>query len=270
MTDPTWRATTDAATIYQDQIVPALMEEWAPRVAAAADIRAGQRVLDVACGTGVLTRAAAIRAGPTGTVTGLDLSPRMLAIAEGLSPDLEWHEGNAESLPFADASFDAVVSQFGLMFIPDRTAALREMTRVLVPGGRLAVAVWAALSDTPAYAAEVALVERLAGAAAAEPLRAPFVLGEPAHLSEYFRAAGIADVKISLQHGKGTFPSIRTMVELDLRVLLPMMDIVLDEEVMHEILRQADAALRPFVEDNRGRIVFASPALLATAIKPTG
>ena len=268
MSEPIWRATSDAASIYQDQVVPALMEEWAPRVADAAAIRRGQRVLDVACGTGVLTRAAAARTGSGGAVIGLDLSPRMLAIAESLSPNLTWRQGSADALPFPDESFDAVVSQFGLMFFPDPSSALREMMRVLVPGGRLAVAVWASLSDTPAYAAEVELVERLAGAAAAAPLRAPFALGDVKRLAEHFHAAGIAGATVSLQQGPGTFPSIRTMVELDLRVLLPMMDVVLDENVIAEILRQADVALRPFVTEGGGKVAFASPALLATAVKP--
>lgn len=268
MTDPAWHATADAATIYQDQIVPALMEDWAPRVAAAADIRPGQRVLDVACGTGVLTRAAAIRTGPSGAVTGLDVSPRMLSIAARLSPTLEWREGTAESLPFPDESFDAVVSQFGLMFVPDPAAALGEMMRVLKPGGRLAVAVWASLRETPAYAAEVALVERVAGTNAGVPLRAPFLLGDRAQLAEHFLAAGIPDATIALHQGRGAFPSIRTMVELDLRVLLPMMDVALDEERIAAILRSAEAELRPFVTDEGGKVIFASPALLGTAIKP--
>jgi SAM-dependent methyltransferase len=268
MTDPSWHATADAATIYQDVVVPALMEEWAPRVAAAAEIRPGQRVLDVACGTGVLTRAAAIRTGQSGAVSGLDLSPRMLAVARRLSPTLTWREGSAEALPFPDESFDAVVSQFGLMFIPDPALALREMMRVLKPGGRLAVAVWASLSDTPAYAAEVALVERLAGSAASGPLRAPFVLGDRAQLAELFLAAGIPDAKVALQQGRGEFPSIRAMVELDLRVFLAMMDVVLDEDRIAEILREAETELRPFVSYEGGKVVFASPAILGTAVKP--
>jgi SAM-dependent methyltransferase len=261
MTEPVWRTrTNDAASIYQGQVVPALMEEWAPRVADAAGIGPDQRVLDVCCGTGVLTRAAAARAGPRGTVTGLDLSPHMLAVAASLSPDLTWQQGTAEALPFPDESFDAVVSQFGLMFVPDPAMALREMMRVLVPGGTLAVAIWGSLADTPAYAAEVALVERLAGRAAA--------LGYPASLAEHFRAAGIAGATIALEQGPGTFPSIRTMVELDLRVLLPLMDVVLEEQLIEEILRQAEVALQPFVTEDRGHVVFASPALLATAGKP--
>src|SRR5262245_28184379 len=159
MTGPPVRRDADAATGYQDMLVPALMQEWAPRVAAAAGIRPGDRVLDVACGTGVLTAEAARRAGPSGAVIGLDLSDEMLAVAARLHPTLRWQQGSGHALPFPDRSFDAVVSQFGLMFFPDPVAGLREMRRVLVPVGRLGVAVWGSLADTPAYAAEVRLVE---------------------------------------------------------------------------------------------------------------
>ena len=267
MPNPSWRDNADAASIYHDHVVPDVKAEWEPRVAAAADIRPGQRVLDVACGTGVLTRAAAIRTGPNGAVTGLDVSPRMLAIAARVSPELSWREGDAQELPFEDASFDAVVSQFGLMFIPNASLALREMMRVLKPGGHLAVAVWASLTDTPVYAAEVALVERVAGMAAAAPLRAPFVLGDPELLVELFSAAGIEGATVALQEGRGSFPSIRTMVELDLRVLLRMMDVSLDDEQIEEILWKAESELRPFVRDEDGKVVFASPAIVVAAVK---
>ena len=102
MTKQTFRRDLDAATGYQELLVPALMQEWAPRVAEAAGIHPGDRVLDVACGTGVLTREAAGRAGLTGAVTGLDLSPEMLAVAARLSPGLRWKQGSAEALPFTD------------------------------------------------------------------------------------------------------------------------------------------------------------------------
>ncbi len=267
MTEPTLRRSLDAASGYQELLVPALMEEWAPRVAGAAAVGAGDRVLDVACGTGVLTREAARRAGPTGAVAGLDLSAEMLAVARRLSPSLAWHQASAQALPFPDRSFDAVVSQFGLMFFPDRPAALREIVRVLRPGGRLAVAVWGSLDDTPAYAAEVALVERLAGPAAAEALREPFVLGRRSLVAKLFAAAGIPDPRIALEPGRGRFPSIRRMVEVDVRDWLRIVGIVLEDALIERILREAETALAPFVRAAGRGVEFESPAVVAAAVR---
>jgi SAM-dependent methyltransferase len=258
---------TAAASAYEELFVPALFEEWAPRVAEVARIRPGDRVLDVACGTGVLTRMVAARVAPGGSVTGLDLDPGMLAVAARLSPAVAWRQGTAESLPFRDGAFDAVVSQFGLMFFPDQPAALREMMRVLTPGGRLAVAVWASLADTPAYAAEVELVERMAGVPAAQALRSPFVLGDRARLESLCAAAGIADVRVAFHEGTARFPSVRAMVEADLRGWLPFMGIVLDDARIADILHEAERVLGRYVTPE-GTAEFASPAILVSATKP--
>lgn len=120
MSESTLQAQTAAANAYEALFVPALFGQWAPIVVDAAYIQPDQRVLDVACGTGILAREAASRMGSTGHVAGIDPSPGMVAVARHLTPTIEWHEGVAESLPFPDQSFDAVVSQFGLMFFTDR------------------------------------------------------------------------------------------------------------------------------------------------------
>ena len=140
------------------------VQAWGPVLCDAASIAPGQRVLDVACGTGALTRRGGrARLRRAARCSGSMPTREMLAVARRKHADIEWHDGRAESLPFADASFDAVVSQFGLMFFDDRVAALREMQRVLRPGGRLAVAVCDALEHSPGYAALAALLERLFG-----------------------------------------------------------------------------------------------------------
>lgn len=256
----------DAANVYQELFVPAEFQEWAPRVAAAARIQPGERVLDVACGTGVLAREVASRVGPGGSVAGLDMAPAMLAVASRLAPHVEWRQGAAESLPYPDGSFDAVVSQFGLMFFADRRLALAEMLRVLVPGGRLAVAVWDSLAHTPAYAAEVALVERLDGPAAAAPLRSPFVLGDVAGLAALFSSAGVAEVAVTTQRGTARFPAVRTMLDAELRGWLPLAGVVLSEEVMASILREGERVLAPWVEPD-GTVSFESPAHLVTGTR---
>jgi ubiquinone/menaquinone biosynthesis C-methylase UbiE len=123
-----------AADVYEEFFVPALFREPAQHVARAADIRRGQSVLDAACGTGVLAREAV-------GATGNDRNDGMLAAAKRLAPGINWQRGLAEALPFADRSFDRVFSQFALMFFDDRAAALREMRRIMKPGGRMHAAV---------------------------------------------------------------------------------------------------------------------------------
>lgn len=232
----------------------------------AAGVRPGHRVLDVACGTGVLAREAARHLGEDGFVAGLDAGPGMLAVAGRLAPSIEWRLGAAESLPWDDNTFDAVVSQFGLMFFRDRPAAIREMLRVLVPGGRMAVAVWESLDNSEAYPIEVALLERLAGRPAADALRAPFVLGDRAALAALFQEAGVTRVQVATHHGKARFPSIRTMVEADLRGWLPVMGVSLTEAQIASILTEAEEALGRHVTA-AGTVEFDAPAHIVTGAK---
>jgi SAM-dependent methyltransferase len=266
MNDPALQAQTDSATAHQELFVPALFQEWAPRMVAAARIQPRDRVLDVACGTGVLAREAASHVGSTGSVAGLDPNPGMLTVAARLAPAIEWRRGTAESLPYADRSFDVVVSQFGLMFFTDQRQAVREMLRVLAPGGRLAIAVWDCLDNTPAYAAEVALLVRLAGQRAAEALRAPFVLGERQELEALFAGLGQPSLTITTHHGTGQFPSIRSMVEADVQGWLLVMGVVLTEDVIGRILTEAENALRPYLAAD-GRVMFDSPAHIVAGTK---
>jgi len=266
MSDPSFQAQADAAAVYEEFFVPALFQEWADRVADAAQLRPGERVLDVACGTGVLARAAAARVSPEGSVAGLDLNPGMLAVAERVAPEIAWRQGPAESLPYADASFDAVVSQFGLMFFTDRQAALHEMVRVLAPGGRLAVAVCGTLDATPGYAALVALLQRRVGERAADALRSPFVLGDPQELSALFTNAGIASARVTTQVGTTRFPNIRSWVESDVKGWLPLVEVVLDERQNEALLAEAERALQAFVTSNE-TVEFVMPAHIVTARK---
>jgi len=266
MSDPVLQAQIDSAIAYQEFFVPALFQEWAPRVAAAARIQPRDRVLDVACGTGVLAREVASRNGSSASIAGVDPNPGMLAVASRLAPGIEWRRGRAESLPYSDHSFDVVVSQFGLMFFTDRQRAVREMLRVLIPGGRFAIAVWDRLDNTPAYATEVALLARIAGRRAADALRAPFVLGDRQELEALFASLGRASVAVTTHHGTGRFPSIRSMVEADIRGWLPVMGVVLTEEVIARILTEAEGALSPYLAEN-GKVVFDSPAHIVAGAK---
>ncbi|MBS9404412.1 methyltransferase domain-containing protein [Halomonas sp. TRM85114] len=267
MTHATIQAQIDAAKAYEDLMVPALFGEWGPVVADAAHIQTGQRVLDVACGTGVLARGVLSRTGKAEFVTGLDPNAGMLEVARQLAPGVEWQQGLAESLPFPDATFDVVVSQFGLMFFHDRSEAIREALRVLKPGGRMAFAVWDSLENIPAYADAVALLERLAGAPAANAVRAPFVLGDRRDLEMLFAGAGFKSVEVATRKGVARFPSVRVMVEADLRGWLPVLGVVLTEEQIEGILQAAEHALQQYVSSD-GAASFATSAHIVTGMKP--
>lgn len=248
-------------------MVPALFKEWVEPVLDAAGIRLGQRVLDVACGTGVLARAVSERIGPSGSIVGIDPNPGMLAVAGKLDSAVDWRQGTVEALPFPDASFDAIVSQFGMMFFTDRLAAIREMLRVMTPGGELTVAVWDTLENSPAYSVEVALLERIAGRPAADALRAPFVLGDPKDLAALFEDGGVSTPRVVTRTGTARFPSIRVMIEADLRGWLPVMGVTLPEQQIGQILSEAESELAPFVEQG-GEVVFDSPAHIVSGGKP--
>lgn len=132
------------AETYQRFFVPSIGAPVADDLIGAAGLQPGERVLDVACGTGVVTRRAADRVGAGGAVAGLDVNPGMLAVARAQTPPdiaIEWHEASAESMPLPDEAFDVVLCQMGLQFIPDKQAALREMRRVLAAGGRVLITV---------------------------------------------------------------------------------------------------------------------------------
>ena len=264
MTDSIASSGRTAADVYEQLFVPAEFQEWAPRLIEAARVRPGQRVLDVACGTGVLAREAARVVGERGYVAGVDLDAGMLSVAARVAPAIDWRQASAESLPFADASFDAVVSQFGLMFFPDRRSALLAMVRVLTPGGRLAVAVWDTLENTPAYARLVDLLARFAGGRAADALREPFALGDRDELQALFADIGVRDVHVWTHVGSASFPSVRAMVEAEVRGWLPTIGIDISAPQLDRIVAEAGDALAEFVQTD-GAVRFASPAHIVTA-----
>jgi SAM-dependent methyltransferase len=264
MADPLLQPRIDAAAAYETLLVPALFDAWAVRVAEAARVAPGDRVLDVACGTGILARRVLARVAPGGAVAGIDAAPGMLEVARRLEPAVDWRHGTAEELPFPDACFDRVVSQFGLMFFDDRERAIGEMLRVLKPGGTLAVAVWDALEANPPYAAEVALVERLAGAAAADALRAPFALGDAGALAALFSRAGAAAVRVATGPAPARFPSVRAMLEADVRGWLPAVGIDLAEAQVGRILEEGERLLAAWVRPG-GAVAFETSAHVVTS-----
>ena len=250
------------AEIYDALFVPALFAQWGPVVTAEAGVQKGDRVLDVACGTGALTLAVAEIAGPSGSVVGLDANPEMLAVARRKPVQIEWLEGRAEALPLPDGSFNAVVSQFGFMFFEDKPKALREMVRVLKPGGRLAVAVCGAVENSPGYGAFALLLDRLFGRQVGDAFRAPFSLGDAGRLHEICRQAGIEDAEIVQRNGKVRFKSIDALVSAE-RACAWTLGGVLTDEQFERLLKESEMTLKPFVTG--GSVEFNMPSLIIRA-----
>ena len=182
---------------YERFFVPSIGRPLADDLIAVADLRPGQRVLDVACGTGVVARLAAERVGASGAVVGLDVNPGMLAVARSHTPpdtSIEWHQANADSMQLPNEAFDVVLCQMGLQFITSKLAALRDMRRVLKPGGRALVSVpgpkpalFAVLTD--------ALARHLSEQAASFG-NLVFSMHDADELSELMRSAGFRKVDV--------------------------------------------------------------------------
>jgi ubiquinone/menaquinone biosynthesis C-methylase UbiE len=270
-TQPGWQQVGDhAAVIYERHLVPAMFAPWAPVLADAANIQAGESVIDIACGTGVLTRLAAARVGRTGRVVGLDINVAMLAVARSQANEDEgaviaWVEADAQAVPLPAASFDVVLCQHGLQQMPDRRAALKEMWRLLAPGGRLALSVWSRLEGSPGMAALVAALERHVGPEAARNRRAPFALSAAAELERLIASTGFSAVQIETRQELTRFPSPEDLVDAQLAAT-PLATLGAVSAVTRQaIARDVRAALEHYQQ--AGQFALPMEAHVACALK---
>jgi len=183
---------------YESYMVPALFSPWASKLIEMAGPKAGERVLDVGCGTGIVSRQAAVHVGPTGTVIGIDRNPNMLAVARKAAAHerapIQWYEGRAERLPFTDGAFDLVVSQFAFMFFDDRPAAMAEIRRVLASGGRVLASVWQGMDRHPFYRLLHDVMLRREGRSVLQDV---FALGDAEELRALAEGVGLRRIEIT-------------------------------------------------------------------------
>ena len=258
MTTPSYRNYTGtAAETYQRHFVPAIAIPVSAGLLAAAELHPGERVLDVACGTGVIARRAAELVGPTGSVTGIDLSPDMIDVAKATEgpagAHIEWHVADATSLPLPDARYDVALCQMGLMFMEDRAAALAEMRRVLTPGGRIVLNTPGEIQ--PAFEVmEEAIVEHISPELGGF-VRAVFSIHDPGTLASLLRAAGFEGVTADVYRATLRLPAPVDFLWQYIN-LTPMGPFVAQapEEAQAAMERQAVEGWHPYTVDGRLRV----------------
>ena len=249
-TDTFQQISVEIAETYEASFVPSLFAGLAEHLVAAAGITPGQRILDVACGTGIVARVAADRAGERGRVTGLDLNDAMLTVARRVRPDLDWRQGDATSLPFPDRSFDVVLCQSGLMFVPDVAGAVREMARVAVDGGTVAVQVWSSLERQTGIQPLADAVARYAGREAVDLISTYFRLGDQDAFTAHFDAAGLRVTFVRSLPVTLRAPSIDEYVTTEVEST-PLVSRISDD-VYRRIREDARTGLAPFCDDAGG------------------
>jgi SAM-dependent methyltransferase len=258
----TGQVSEDAAKIYEEVYLHALFTEWCPLVVEAANIQKGHRVIDVACGTGALAITVSDHIGTEGTIAGIDINEGMLNFARSKSSSVEWLNAPAEALPFEDDTFNCAVSQFGLMYFENQQSAIREMMRVLLPGGSLAVVVWDELEHNPGFAAENKLWEQVFGEE--EEDDSPNKLGDKIVLENLFKRSGVANVQITTHQGTARFQSIESWIHTGAKGWTE--DDAVSDDQLKLLLKTAEEELTSF-RTAEGTVTFPTSAHIVTARK---
>ncbi len=250
---------------YEADFVPALFAPCAEVTLAAVDPAPGDRLVDVACGTGIVTRTAAARWGGQVSVTGVDLNATMLSVAERLAPELDWRQGDAAELPFDDDTYDVATCQMAAMFFPDRPAAWTELGRVVRPGGRVAVVVPAALHAQPGYAPFMDAAADHVGPEARSLLDAYWSCGDPVALGDEVEAAGLTVTDRRTEVMTAQFASPAAFVDVELGST-PLADRVTGE-TRDRLVADLTGRLDRFLVDG-GRLELPFANAVVTAVAP--
>lgn len=230
-------------------MVPAVFAPWANDLIETAALASGMRVLDVACGTGIVARLAAPRVDPDGWVVGLDTNEAMLAVAKAQpqrpGAQVEWRQGDATKLPFPDEHFDRILCQHGLQYMPDRTAALREMKRVMATTGRLALSVF---RRSIGYQIFEQTAPHFVGEKAAAIMKEPFALNDLDELCGLLRTVELSALEMHTKTLPARFASASDFIDYQLGGRLANAVSTLSDETRAVLVAQLSKAFNPYVD----------------------
>lgn len=249
-----WQVEQSASEAYEQYLVPPIFAPWADRLLETGGIQEGDRVLDVACGTGIVARRTASRVGTRGSVVGIDINDGMLTVAENASadvhPPIEWRQGDATDLPFSDKEFDIVCCQQALQFFDDPVAAIGEMHRVLTEEGRVALSVWRPLDYQPAYVVLAEALERYLGASVGKMMCSPFPDWKGRYLRTLANDAGFDNAFVTIQIGAVRYPSVAEFVRRE-AASSPFAEqlATVEQKMRAELLHDIEDALDIYVDD---------------------
>jgi SAM-dependent methyltransferase len=244
-----WQLEGTAPELYERFLVPTVTLPWAQDLVERAGVARGDRVLDVACGTGVVARVAAARVGSGGRVVGLDLNRGMLAVARAVQPAIEWVEGSALALPFDDGEFGIVICQLGLQFFDDRLGAVAEMRRVLATGGRAAASVFTSIDRNPAALALSDALDLHVGEGASLAKRSEHGLADSEELRDLFAAAGVSGTRIETVSLTIRFGSVQEWVAVQLAAT-PLAALPQPDDLAARVSGDVGTALAAFFDDD--------------------
>ena len=249
-----WQLDRSAPEAYERYLVPPIFAPWAEGLLDAAEVREGDRVLDVACGTGIVARRATSRVGDEGDVTGIDINDGMLAVAERADeaqPQIEWRQGDATDLPFADERFTVVCCQQALQFFDDPRGALVEMRRVLETDGRAALSVWRPLEYQPGSVVLAEALGRYVGEEAVAMMRSPFPDWDGDDLRRLARDVGFAELSVAVEVGSVRYPSVEEFVRRE-AASSPLAEAIaaVGRGVRADLVREVDDGLEGYTDDD--------------------
>jgi ubiquinone/menaquinone biosynthesis C-methylase UbiE len=253
--------------MYEGWLVGPLFRPFAEIALEEVKLSSGDRVLDIACGTGIVARLAKERLGDAGHVVGIDVSPDMLAVARTVAPGIDWRAGSAAALPLREnEQFDVVVCQQGLQFFPDKPAAAAQMRRAVKSSGRLAVATWRSDDEIPLFRELRRIAERHLGAIADQ--RHSF--GDAAALEALFRDTGFQNVRsktitraIRFEDG-APFARLNTMALVGMSAVGKTMADQERKRIVEAIIDDSAPVLQPYSDGPQ--LAFELSTNLATAI----